>query len=200
MSNPSIPEADAGAQLPAVPVGVVLLPFLVAGATLVGSIWLSVGLGLKACPLCFYQRTFVMGVTAVLGVGLLVGQRHRSVLNLLVLPLVVAGLGVAAFHVRLELTGRLECPGGLLGIGTAPKQSLAMFAVLLGVVGWGTARSRHDRASHRLASVGAAVAIGLLLAVGAIVSAPPLPPTPAKAYAGAFDMCRPPFPEQQEKK
>jgi disulfide bond formation protein DsbB len=28
-------------------------------------------MGLKACPLCFYQRTFLMGLVAVLGMGLL---------------------------------------------------------------------------------------------------------------------------------
>lgn len=44
---------------------------------LAGSLWLSLALKLKACPLCFYQRTFVMGVFAVLSVGLLV-DRTRS--------------------------------------------------------------------------------------------------------------------------
>src|SRR5262245_8623293 len=36
-----------------------------------GTIYLSLGLGLRACPLCFYQRVFIMGVAAVLAVGLL---------------------------------------------------------------------------------------------------------------------------------
>src|SRR5438105_3179089 len=83
----------------ATPVGAVFLPLLVAVFALAGSLWLSVGMGLKACPLCFYQRTFIMGVVAVLGVGMLTGERHRAVLNLLALPSVVAGFGVAAFHV-----------------------------------------------------------------------------------------------------
>jgi disulfide bond formation protein DsbB len=85
------------------PVSLVWPSLLVALVALAGSLWLSVGMGLKACPLCFYQRTFVMGVVAVLGIGLLTGQRHRGVLNLLALPLAVAGFGVAAFHVFLEL-------------------------------------------------------------------------------------------------
>ena len=34
-----------------------------------GSLYLSLGMGLKACPLCFYQRTFVMAALAVLLVG-----------------------------------------------------------------------------------------------------------------------------------
>ncbi|QDV35571.1 disulfide bond formation protein B [Tautonia plasticadhaerens] len=43
------------------------LALAIAASMLVGSLYLSVGLGLKACPLCLYERTFVMGV---LGVGL----------------------------------------------------------------------------------------------------------------------------------
>src|SRR5439155_10931971 len=80
---------------------------LVALIALAGSLWLSIGMKLKACPLCFYQRTFVMGVVAVLGIGVLTGQRHRAVLNLLSLPLAIAGLGVAFFHEYLELAGKL---------------------------------------------------------------------------------------------
>src|SRR5688572_29204505 len=52
----------------------------------VGSIWLSVGMNLKACPLCLYQRTFAMGVLAVFGVGWLLGRQHRCVLAVLALP------------------------------------------------------------------------------------------------------------------
>src|SRR5262249_62413094 len=49
----------------------------------VGSVYLSVGMGLKACPLCFYQRSFMMGVVGVLGVGLLAGVRPAAPLSLL---------------------------------------------------------------------------------------------------------------------
>jgi disulfide bond formation protein DsbB len=187
---------------------VVWLPFLVAVVALLGSLWLSVGMdlkvgdqtwrigkGLKACPLCFYQRTFVMGVVAVLAVGLLTGPRHRGVLNLLTLPLVLGGLGVAVFHVYLELTGKLECPAGVLGLGTAPQQSLAALTVLLVLVGIGLARSGRAGEARWPAAVCGAV-LGLLLAVAALVSAPPMPPTPTKAYAPPFDMCRPPYHQQ----
>src|SRR5437588_24591 len=64
----------------------------------VGSLLLSLGLGLKACPLCFYQRTFMMSVMAVLGMGLVLGSERPGRLCLLALPLAVAGLGVAMFH------------------------------------------------------------------------------------------------------
>jgi hypothetical protein len=149
-------------------------------------------MGLKACPLCFYQRTFVMGVVAVLGIGVLTGQRHRGVLNLLTLPMVVAGVGVAVFHEYLEQTGKLECPGGIMGIGTAPQQSLVVLALLLVLVAVGVVRSGIVGEGHLLAAV-AALAMGLLLAWGAVVSAPPMPPAPTKAYEAPLEICRPPY-------
>jgi hypothetical protein len=184
---------------------VVWLPFLVALVALLGSLWLSidvplkvgeqtwrVGMGLKACPLCFYQRTFVMGVVAILGVGLLTGLRHRGVLNLLALPLVLGGFGVAVFHEYLEQTGKLECPGGVLGIGTAPQQSLAVLTALLLLVAIGLARSGRIGEARWPAVLSAGV-LGLLLAGASIVSAPPLPAAPKTAYATPLDVCRPPF-------
>jgi hypothetical protein len=173
------------------PVALVLAPFLVALGALLGSLWLSIGMGLKACPLCYYQRTFVMGVVAVLGIGLLAGERHRRVLNLLALPLVVAGVGIAVFHVYLELSGKLECPAGVLGLGTAPQQSLAVLSALLILVVVGVVRGGILTAFHPLAAP-AALVLGLLLAWGAVVSASSTPP---KDYS-VFDMCRPPLRQQ----
>jgi hypothetical protein len=176
----------------ATPLSLVWPPLLVALLALAGSLWLSVGMGLKACPLCFYQRTFVMGVVAVLGIGVLAGRRHRGVLNLLALPLAVAGVGVAVFHEYLEQTGKLECPAGVMGIGTAPQQSLAVLVVLLALVAVGAVRSGSVGDAHG-AAAGAAVVLGVLLAWGAVVSAPPMPPAPTKAYETPLDICRPPF-------
>src|SRR5207302_2114468 len=122
------------------PFSLVWPSLLVALLALAGSLWLSIGMKLKACPLCLYQRTFVMGIVAVLGIGVLTGQRHRAVLNLLALPLAVAGLGVAVFHEYLELTGKLECPVGVMGIGTAPQQSLAALIVLVSFVAFSVVR------------------------------------------------------------
>jgi disulfide bond formation protein DsbB len=177
----------------AAPASRVGLPLLVAVLALAGSLWLSLGLGLKACPLCLYQRGFVMGVVAVLGVGILTGPRHRGVPNVLALPLAVAGVGVAGFHTYLEQAGRLECPAGVLGLGTAPQQSLAVLTVLLVLVGVGVRRGRGVADSPRPAAAGAAVVLGLLLAWGAVVSAPPLPAAPTRAYEQPLDVCRPPF-------
>jgi disulfide bond formation protein DsbB len=165
-------------------------PLLLALLALAGSLWLSIGMKLEACSLCLYQRTFVMGVVAVFGIGVLTGQRHRVVLNLLALPLAAAGLGVAIFHEYLELSGKLECPAGLMGIGTAPQQSLAVLAVLLAFIVVGVVRS------WKISAAGPAVVLGLLLAWGAVASSPPMPPAPAQAYTAPLNICRPPFQPQ----
>ena len=158
---------------------------------LTGSIWLSVGMNLKACPLCLYQRTFVMGVVAVLGIGILSATRYRGVLNLLALPTAVGGFGVAVFHEYLELAGKLECPAGVLGIGSAPQQSLLVLTVLLVLVILGALQSRNAGESNR--PTAAAVVLGVLLAGGAIISAPPMPLAPTKAYETPLEVCRPPY-------
>src|ERR1700736_6488930 len=98
MSTSATPDHEsnrASSSRATAPLSLVWPALLVALLALAGSLWLSIGMKLKACPLCFYQRTFVMGVVAVLGIGLLTGQRYRAVLNLLALPMAVAGFGVA---------------------------------------------------------------------------------------------------------
>jgi disulfide bond formation protein DsbB len=194
MSTSAAPHPDLRPSPPsgAAPVSLVWPPLLVALIALAGSLWLSIGMGLKACPLCFYQRTFVMGVVAVLGVGVLTGRRHRGVLDLLALPLTAAGFGVAAFHASLERTGKLECPAGVMGVGTSPQQSLAALAVLLALVVAGVVRSG-KAGDFRPSAAPAAVVVGVLLAWGAVASAPPMPPAPTKAYQTPLDVCRPPF-------
>jgi disulfide bond formation protein DsbB len=166
--------------------------FLISVIALAGSLWLSIGMNLKACPLCLYQRTFVMGVVGVLAMGLLTSVRRWGPVDLLALPLAVAGLGVAVFHEYLEATGKLECPGGLLGVGTSPQQSLAAQALLVLFLGIGTLRSQGGLGFGPLSVVGAFV-LGLLFVVGAIASAPPMPAAPTKAYEQPLEICRPPF-------
>ncbi|HLJ10868.1 MAG TPA: disulfide bond formation protein B [Planctomycetaceae bacterium] len=154
----------------------------------IGSLFLSLGMGLKACPLCFYQRAFIMAAAAVLGVGLLADRGHFKLLCLISIPLAAAGLTVAAFHEYLVLTGVLECPKALLGLGTAPAQSLIIFVALLATVVAG--------AKRKPPVIGAALILGLLIAWGSIASAPPLPPAPKQPYDPAtqpLDMCRPVF-------
>ncbi len=59
------------------------LAMALALAGTLGSLALSWGLGLKACPLCFYQRTFVMAAFAILGVGLFVERTRPGLICLL---------------------------------------------------------------------------------------------------------------------
>jgi disulfide bond formation protein DsbB len=175
-----------------VPAILIWAPLLVALLAVTGSLWLSIGMKLKACPFCFYQRTFVMSIVAVLGIGLLSGRRHRAMLNLLALPLVIGALGVALVHVYVESIGKLECPAGVMGIGSAPQQSLAILFVLFVLIAIGVVRSRRLGEPH-LAVAGPAVVLGLLLTWGAVASSPPMPPTPTQAYTTPLDVCRPPF-------
>lgn len=163
----------------------------VSAAGLVGSLSLSWGLALKACPLCFYQRAFVMGLVAVLGMGWLVRAARPERLSLLALPLAVAGLGVALFHVGLEVAGKLECPAGLFGVGTAPKQSLAVFLTLAALLI--ADALRRPAGVDAWAGLAGGVALGLLLAAASCTSNPPPPPAPAEPYAKPPDVCRPPY-------
>jgi disulfide bond formation protein DsbB len=171
----------------AAPSGLTWTAFLVALVALGGSLWLSIGMGLKACPLCLYQRTFVMGAVGVLALGLLAGVRQPGLLDLLALPCALGGLTVALFHEYLELRGRLECPAGVLGWGTAPQQSLAVLVTLVVVLGLGSIKGPKSLSL----SFGVAILLGVLFAVAAIASAPPMPPPPTKPYELPLEICRP---------
>jgi len=164
---------------------------LVSLAGLAGSLALSWGLHLKPCPLCFYQRTFMMSLVAVLIVGLLAGAARPGRLALLGLPLAVAGLGVALFHVVLEIQGKLECPAGLLGLGTAPEQSLATFLALTALLTVDVLRGPAGTAAW--ADLAGVVVLGGLLAGASCTSNPPMPAPPKEPYASSHpDICRPP--------
>lgn len=153
-----------------------LAALVLAWLMVAGSLFLSLGMGLNACPLCLYERTFVMSAAAVLLVGVASGSAIRpNRLCLLALPAAAGGLGVAAFHVYLDRTGVLDCPLGVFGIGTAPDQSLVGHVLLIVALGVGLlAKSAEDQPP--IAVSAGSLALGLALAYGAIASAPPLPP------------------------
>jgi len=162
-----------------------IVPLVLALAGTWGSLYLSIGMELKACPLCFYQRTFVMSVLAVLVMGWLADRTQGGLFCLLCIPLTVGGLGVAVFHEYLVVTEKLECPKGLLGLGTAPAQSLAFFVALTATITWS--------ARTRLAWLPGGVLLGLVLAWACVASAPPMPGAPAEPYMQPADTCRPPY-------
>lgn len=168
------------------------LAFTASIIVLAGSLWLSMGMNLKACPLCFYQRTFVMGIVAVFAIGLLSRTAAPSLLSMLSLPMSIAALGVAGFHVSLELNGTLECPPGILGIGTAPQQSLAGIAIISVLIVADVLRNRAALRSFDGAFI-ASIVVGGVLGVLAIASSPPLPDPPTAPYEDDPAVCRPPF-------
>jgi Disulfide bond formation protein DsbB len=159
---------------------------LLAVAGVAGSLFLSIGMGLKACPLCFYQRTFVMAVAAVLLIGWLLRLRQEAVC-ILALPLAASALGVALFHVYLEFASKLECPLGILSLGTAPQQSLVLLALLFAALLGGALTLR------RSSLIAAGILIGAALAAASIWSSPPMPTAPSQPYAEPLTICRPPF-------
>lgn len=157
---------------------------VVALLAVAGTLWLSLGMGLKACPLCYYQRAFVMGAAAVLLMAFLGDVRGSSSTSLLAMPLAAAGLGIAGWHVYLEQIGKLECPKGVLEIGTAPEQSLAAYALLFILLGIG---------SLRRPALAVAVAVGATLAYFCVISVA-MPPKPSpEEYKEPPKICRPPL-------
>jgi disulfide bond formation protein DsbB len=121
---------------------------LVALVGVAGTIWLSLGTDLIACPLCFYQRTLMLGVVGVMLAGIFGGARRAGFVSLVALPLTTAGLGVAGWHAYLEFNADLECPTGAIcqlyaqaqGMAncpaeikeydTVPRESLTVFALM----------------------------------------------------------------------
>ena len=160
-----------------------------------GSLYLSLGLDLRACPLCFYQRTFMMAVLAVLAVGLAVDPTRAGLFCLLNLPLAFGGLGVAAFHEYLVVAGKLECPAGIFSLGTAPAQSLTAFALLVAATVAGAWTGRNGLSAFPPGAILGAVILGLLLSWGSVASSPPMSPrrAPYDPVKEPFNTCRPPF-------
>ena len=172
-----------------------LLALLFSCVTIAGSLYLSLGLGLKACPLCFYQRTFAFALVGVIVVGLLALGEHRRRVALLALPLAVGGFGVAAFHTYLVLANKLECPLGIADLGPAPAQSLVSFTLVLLSVGWGVVQDvRANRWLGLSAVVG--VALGCVAVYGSIMANPPAAKaTKATEPGERLETCRVPYAE-----
>lgn len=157
------------------------LALIVAAAISAGSIYLSLGMGLKPCPLCYYQRTFAFAATGILLMGVLV-LRNGSLSSLMALPLVAGAVGVAGFHVYLEMNGTLECPKGVFELGTAPQQSFFGLVVLLSLLLFDVAQGKRAIPARPVLGTGFAILLGALITFGCMRSAPPLPKPPDKAY------------------
>jgi len=169
-----------------------VLVLILACVASAGSLYLSIGLGLKACPLCLYQRSFAIAafLVPVTLIGLDGLRSPRACVT--AMPLLSAGLSVAAFHVYLVQTGKLECPPALFGWGDGPLQSLVVFGAMLVACLTGAWQSA---IRNRLTFAVAAIVLGAIAAAACVASAPPMPPAPAQPYGAAkpFDICRPPY-------
>jgi disulfide bond formation protein DsbB len=176
--------------------GLTWAALLAALGGIAGSLYLSLGMKLVPCPLCYYERSFIMGVAAVLLLGLLTRASRVAPLSLLALPLGAAGAGVAGFHVYLEKIGALECPAGVFGFGSAPQQSLAVFVVLL-ILLVADSLKRGGGPVVRFIALLMALGLGGAIAYGCIVSAE-RPRKPDQAYNLPPTKCRVPWREPQQ--
>src|SRR5262249_3429195 len=113
-------------------------------------------------------------------------------LSALALPLAVGGLSVAVFHVWLELTNKLECPGGIFDLGTAPKQSAVAFLVLTVLLLLDVVTGAGERKPVVLV---AGAALGVLFAAACILTAPKPAPLKPEDYDKPLIVCRPPQPK-----
>lgn len=164
-----------------------------AALTSLGGLYLTLGEGKVPCPLCFYQRSFAFGTVGVLVAGLMLGLNRQVAVATLALPVAFAGLGVALYHVNLERTEVLECPAGMFGISTAPKQSAVLFGLLCAVLL--VDAYQVGRLGSAYAHVLGGVGIGLALAAASLVANPKVPEPPSKPYPEGepIKVCRPPY-------
>ncbi|NLV05625.1 disulfide bond formation protein B [Haloarcula rubripromontorii] len=111
----------------------------VAAVATAGSLYLSLGLGLTPCRLCWYQRILMYPLMVVLGVA---AVEDRPGVVRTALPLAVPGAAVAAYHSWLQVSqttcglGAVSCAQiqyRVLGL-TVPNLSLVAFLLVTGLV------------------------------------------------------------------
>jgi len=120
----------------------VLLAFgtLVALVATTGSLYLSLGLGLIPCELCWYQRILMYPLVVVLGVALVEGRESVYYTGV---PLAVLGATVASYHSYIQINPTASsCTVGCSAVQytvfglTVPNLSLLAFVlVLIALVG-----------------------------------------------------------------
>src|SRR5262249_1535758 len=135
------------------------------------------------------------GVFGVLAIGLLTGARRTGAIGVIALPLAIGALGIAGFHVYLEYKGILECPKGLLEIGTAPQQSIVALGILTLLLLLDSVRNSSG-GTYGTTTILLALILGGAFAYASIETAPKPPKAPDKPYDEAsqpLDTCRPPY-------
>lgn len=163
----------------------------VAVVGVLGSLHLSLGMDppLRACPLCFYQRAFIMAAAAVLAFATFLPGMPTAALTVLALPSAVAGAAIAGWHAYLDWTRVLECPVGITGVLSAPRESLIVFALLVALL----LGDLFHRKQYVMQGIGA-VLLGVVLCTTSVRSVPDRPTGPAPE---PLDGCRKFVPEQE---
>ena len=101
MSDPGSTPLSRPPFEPLDPRAPLTLATLVAATATAGSLYLSLGLGLVPCELCWYQRILMYPLVVVLGVA---AVERRAAVRRTALPLSVLGSAVAAYHSSLQAT------------------------------------------------------------------------------------------------
>jgi hypothetical protein len=164
----------------------------------IGDREVSLTKNLKACPLCYYQRTFAFATLGVLLIGLATKARRTGAVGVMALPLAVGGVAVAGFHVWLEHDGKLECPKGIADIGSAPQQSAVALGILTLLLLIDSFRNTSGGA-YGFPTILSALILGGAFAVGCIYTVPPMAAPLKEAYEKPPDGCRPPNPYKEDK-
>lgn len=148
--DPAAERSEAGGAAFWTPL---FLAWLVALVATAGALFLGEVMGKAPCVLCWYQRIAMFPLVLILGVGLLASD-VRSVRY--ALPLAVAGLGIALYHLLVfwGLVSETLVPCGAgpscsdataqaLGVIPIPLLSAAAFTLLL-VLLWTANRRRKE--------------------------------------------------------
>lgn len=114
---------------------IVEFALLVAIVATSGSLYLSIGLGLTPCHLCWWQRIFMYPLVLILGVSRI--YRVDKV-TFYVLPMSILGLGVSLYHSYLQLTSDALCGTGgcsailfkLFGLFSIPNLASIAFSLI----------------------------------------------------------------------
>lgn len=124
--------------------GLLFLAWLVATVSTLGALFLGEVMGYTPCVLCWYQRIAMFPLVVVLAAGLFPFDPR---IVRYALPLAVAGLGLAVFHLMLVAGWIPEsikpCQQGVpcsdvqvvwLGFVTIPLFSVAAFSTIVGLL------------------------------------------------------------------
>lgn len=153
-----------------------------------GSLHLSINMELQACPLCYYQRAFIMAAAGILAFGMFLDGVPPGAVSVLALAPSVAGLCIAGQHVRFEWAGDLECPKGISGVLVAPQESLIVFVLLVAVL----LGDLLHRKNYTVQGFGA-VLLGVVFCTTSMRSVQRMDP-PTRAYEKTEpDGCRKPY-------